>query len=304
MGWKQVLGIIFLLVVTVLLVLYWFFPFEEIKFNISNTGNSNFTLNNSLNSSMQFYDNMRYPGKDISYRIESCNLKKEDDMKTAFAILENLTALNFYPVSSKEEIHVTCDEKAKFEGSLFVAGEGGPINITRAENFNVIHNGAITLLRDSNCQKPNIAVHELLHALGFDHSENQNNIMYPVSKCSQQIGQDTLDTINLLYSFPSQPDLNFEGASASMKGRYLDVSFTVRNNGLNNSGQAEVIIYADNKSVKKISLEPIEIGAGRIVTLTNILVFQTSVSELKLRVVSDYEELDKENNEIMLKIKK
>ena len=65
---------------------------------------------------MQFYNNMRFPEPRISYRIENCPLQKADDMKNAFFTIENKTILRFYPVSNNEEILVTCDSKAKFEG--------------------------------------------------------------------------------------------------------------------------------------------------------------------------------------------
>ena len=304
MSWKTIFSLIFFLVVITLLLFYWFIPLEEINFEFSQPKNTNFTLNASLSENMQFYENMRYPSSDISYRIQDCPLKKSDDMKTAFNIIENKTLLNFYPVIANEEISVTCENKARVEGGLFIAGEGGPVNITRSENFNVIHKGSVLLIRESKCENPNIGIHELLHALGFDHSTNPNNIMYEVSKCNQEIGQDTINLLNWLYSFPSQPDLSFENASASMKGRYLDVSVTIKNNGLKESENTKIIIYADSKPLKEIELSSLEIGHGRIITLTNIFVLQRDIDELEFFINSDFEELNKDNNRITLEIKK
>lgn len=304
MSWKTIFSLIFFLVVITLLLFYWFIPLEEINFEFSQPKNTNFTLNASLSENTQFYENMRYPSSDISYRIQDCPLKKSDDMKTAFNIIENKTLLNFYPVIANEEISVTCENKARVEGGLFIAGEGGPVNITRSENFNVIRKGGILLIRESKCENPNIGIHELFHALGFDHSTNPNNIMYEVSKCRQEIGQDTINLLNWLYSFPSQPDLSFENASASMKGRYLDVSVTIKNNGLKESKNTKIIIYADSKPLKEIELDPLEIGHGRIITLTNIFVLQRDIDELEFFINSDFEELNKDNNRITLEIKK
>ena len=203
MGWKSILVSVIAVFLVLLLFFYWVFPLETIDFTFS-PKNSNFSLNSYGNESMQFYENMRYPSKDISYRIQGCTLQKADEMETAFDMIDNLTIINFYSVNNNEEISVTCDSKTRFEGDLFIAGEGGPINITKAGYFNVIQKGAITLIRESKCENPNVGIHELLHALGFDHSENPNNIMYPVSKCSQTIGQDISDMINELYSFQSR----------------------------------------------------------------------------------------------------
>ncbi|MBS3086128.1 matrixin family metalloprotease [Candidatus Pacearchaeota archaeon] len=303
MTWKTVLSLIFFIIVIALLVFYWFIPLGETEFRIFGPGHSNFTLNSSTEESMQFYENLRYSESRISYRIEDCTLEKADEMKNAFKEIESKTVLNFYSVSNNEEILITCESKTRFEGEFFIAGEGGPTNITQAGDFNVIHNGGIILLRDSRCERPNIAIHELLHALGFDHSKNPENIMYEVSRCGQEIGQDSINVINELYSVPSLPDLTFENASASMKGRYLDISMVVRNNGLKNSENAKIIVYADEDSVKELEIEALPIGSGKLITLTNIFVLQTSVSEIKLSIDYNPEELKKENNIISLKVK-
>jgi len=303
MLWKTALGFIFFIIVITLLVFYWFIPLGETEFKIFGPGHSNFTLNSSTEESMQFYENLRYSESRISYKIEDCTLQKADEMRNAFKQIEDVTILSFYPAEINEEISITCESRTRFEGELFVAGEGGPTNITQAGDFNVIHNGGIILLRDSRCEKPNVAIHELLHALGFDHSKNPENVMYEVSRCGQEIGQDTINIINELYSIPSLPDLSFENASASMKGRYLDVTMVVRNNGLKNSESAKIIVYADDKSIKELEIEALPIGSGKLITFTNIFVAQTSVDEIKLSIDYNPEELKKENNIISLKVK-
>lgn len=301
MGWKTILSIFFILVVVSLLVFYWFVPFGKIEFSAKPV-NSNFSVGNS--GEMQFYEHMRYPDSKISYHIYDCSLQKQNDMKYAFNIISNLTILNFYSVDSGEEISILCDEKNKFEGELFIAGEGGPTNITQSGKFNVILSGKILLIKDSSCPKPNIAVHELLHAMGFEHSANSENIMYPVSECEQTIGQDVINLLNQLYTIPNYPDLTFENVFAVMKGRYLDTNITVRNSGLTNSEDSKLVIYTDDKFLKEIELDPIKIGYGVTIKLTNVWVPKMSVNELEFFINYTSEELDKENNEIILKIKK
>ena len=104
MGWKVFFGFLFTLIVVFLLGVYWFLPFGytfEFEFIQKN---SNFTLSSNVNSSIdfQFYRNMRYPSKEISYRIDDCPLKKKDDIERAFDILENETFLSFSPVQIGE----------------------------------------------------------------------------------------------------------------------------------------------------------------------------------------------------------
>jgi len=281
-------------------MLYWFIPLGTNEFT-AKSGDSNFNLEN--NDSLQFYKNMRYPEREISYKISECTLQKKEDMQRAFEIIEEKTILNFYPTQVNEEISVTCDSKSKVERGLFIAGEGGPTNISIAGKFNVIFNGQILLIRKSSCSNPNIALHELLHALGFDHSLNQNNIMYSISNCAQTIGEDIIKLINELYLTPTYPDLLYQDVSAVMHGSYLDLNISIRNNGLKNSKDAKIIIYADEKLVKEIELEGLGVGYGRGIILENVWIKKRSVEKIEFFIDYDFSELDKENNKVVLELK-
>ncbi len=300
MGVKDILFILFALF-AISLMIFYFIPFGTITFS-SKTGNYNFSIGN-ISGDMQFYPNMRFPSNEISYKISDCNLQKQDDMEFAFEIMENLTPLRFYP-SNNEEITITCEERNRVDNGLFIAGEGGPTNITVAGNFNVITYGEILLIKESGCEKPNVALHELLHVLGFKHSSNPENIMYNVTSCAEIVGEDMIQLINSLYSIESNPDLAFEEASASMSGRFLSINFTVINVGLKNSEKSRVDFYADKNLIKKVDLESLEIGSGRIITMQNIFVTQLNVDELELSINSTFNEISKENNKLILEIKK
>ncbi len=307
MTWKSALSLIFFIIVIFLLVFYWIIPFEKIDFGTSEP-NYNFSINDSGQNSEgyvpQFYPNMRFPEKEISYSINDCPVSKENDMETAFGIVSNLTILSFYPSDGdgSPQIIVTCDSKTRIEGGLFIAGEGGPENVIRTSNFNVISSGKILLLRDSVCPQPNVGIHELLHVLGFNHSSNPENIMYPYSSCDQEIGEDIINTISLLYSFPSYPDLSVENASAVMNGKYLDANITLENSGLIDSESSALNIYADGEIVKKINVNELKVGYGREISLKNIFVLQLDVKEIRFEIDYPYNELGKTNNAVALKV--
>lgn len=290
------------IILLLFLAIYFFIPFGGDKY-LSSPINSNFSLNSSENSTLQFYPNMRFSTNQISYRISGCPLQKKSQMEEAFNILEDKTILEFYPFEYGEDILVTCSDEIQIENGLFLAGEGGPTNITVAGKFNVIFNGKILLIEDSRCEQPSVALHELLHVLGFDHSPNPNNIMYEINYCDQEISNDIIDYLNKLYSIPSQPDLVFEDISVIPRGRYLEINITIRNNGLKDSKKSNLTILADDKKIKEIEILPLEIGYGR---KTSLLVWAPQISIKKVEFVlnNDFSELDKLNNEVSINLKK
>ena len=284
----------------IFLMVFYFVPFNTIKFGVK-SGNYNFSIPEK-GKTMQFYPNMRFSSSEISYRISDCSLQKQNDMESAFGMIEDITPLVFYPLHSHEEIYITCQDKNIINEGMFIAGEGGPTNITMAGEFNVITHGEILLIRESVCQNPNVAMHELFHVLGFDHSENPENIMYSISDCEQTIGEDMIELINTLYSVPSKPDLVFGDASAIMSGRLLNINISVRNVGLSNADSSTITIYADGKVVKEINLVPISVGSG-IMTTGNIFISQININEIELVINNNFSEMSKDNNKIKLEIK-
>jgi len=298
---KKILSFLIGLFLISLIVLYWIFPMNSIDFNFNS--NSNFSIQSE--EEMQFYPNMRFPSKSISYKVdEGCSLQKKQDATQAFEILQESTSLSF-KASENALIQVYCEKRSKREGldkGFFIAGEGGPTNVTIGKYFNVIQGGEIILMKNSDCERPNVAIHELLHVLGFNHSDNSNNIMYPVSKCKQTIGQDILDKIDKLYSYPSLPDLEFEHASAKMKGRVLDLNMTIKNQGLADAGSFEIIVYGDGKEIKRIESEGIDIGYSQKITIVNNFISRLKIENMEFSIKANFEEINKDNNKIVLEM--
>ncbi len=306
MRWARFLFIALVLIIVVLLLIYFFIPIGTIELSPSGFLQNSSVVNNSFgDSNLQFYDNMRYRSKEISYKIyDECTLQKKNDMELALDIISNSTILEFYPVVYGEEISITCSEDNIIHGNTFIGGEGGVTNVTIAGDFNIIFNGKVLLIRDAICPTPNIAIHELLHALGFDHSENPNNIMYATYDCSQTIGTEIPDFLNEIYSFPEKPDVVFENVEAVMHGKYLDANISLRNNGIAFAPESTLVISADGKEINKMGISSLGIGYGRKITFTNLWVNKISVEELEFSIESDFDELSKINNVYTLSVKK
>jgi len=257
-------------------------------------------------TSKQFYDNMRFRDKKISYKIGSaCDAKKNLEVEEVFSILESKTLLDFYPASSDSgaEITIFCSEiepEPEREG-YFVAGEGGPSEVINTTLYGVILSGEASFFREEKCDSANIALHEILHVLGFDHNNNPDSILFPTLDCDQTLDNSIVDDINLLYSVESAPDLKIVDVSATKSGRYLDFSIEVINQGLQDADNVVLNIYADDEFVKNFDLDKIKIGTKKFLDVTNLKI---SRSDKKIAFVVDANnvgnELFENNNKIEL----
>lgn len=259
---------------------------------------NNFTFSNES----QFYPNTRYRDKVISYHIEDvCDNRKREDMIGAFDKISSRTVLTFVENKENPEITVLCSEippESSGKGHI-VAGEGGPSEIVNATQFSVVLSGKISLFRSEKCDEPMIATHELLHALGFDHTNNTRSIMYPVSDCSQIIDRKIVDEINKLYSIPSYADLKIEDLAASKKGRYLNFNINISNIGLADSFNSSLEVYSDGSKIKEFEMNEIEIGTKKIFSVENVKFFGEGKA-IDFVVSTNESEITKENNRVRL----
>src|SRR3989344_864414 len=91
--------ILFLLLFTGIYFIWLNLPQETLEFE-TYTGNISQNLPENSN---QFYPNMRYVDRSISYFLsETCSLKKQIDFEMAIKILESRTILSFYKSENPE----------------------------------------------------------------------------------------------------------------------------------------------------------------------------------------------------------
>ena len=254
---------------------------------------------------IQFYPNMRFKESRISYRLESaCTQSKFQNIERAFSILSDKTDIEFYSTREEPEIKVLCSEiemRAEEKGH-FIAGEGGPSEIINTTNFAVILNGKMSLYRDEKCDEPKIAIHEILHVLGFDHYNNPKSILYPVTGCDQEIDDEIVELINKLYSVPSYPDLIIDRVSAIKSGRYLSFDINITNAGLQDSIGSTLNVYSDDDKAANFDIGELEIGTKKVISVQNVRV-PSSSTIIRFEVDSDDKnEISLENNEAELKL--
>lgn len=254
---------------------------------------------------LQFYPNMRYQDKIITYKIEdACSEQRTQDVEQAFRTIQAATILQFTQTTLNPEISILCSklpEPTQEQKNYFIAGEGGPTSVINTSLYAVIFNGSISLFREESCEQPLIAIHELLHALGFDHSQNKKSIMYPISDCKQVITQEIINEINQLYQGISLPDLRIEKVTATKSGRYIGFNITVLNQGLQDINQAQLVLTANNENVKTFELNEIEIGTSKFLTVSNLAGPRT-FNQLTFQVISTQPELSLENNQVTLSL--
>jgi len=268
--------------------------FEAYHANISNE----FPIN-----SYQFYANMRYPDKTITYSLaESCSDVKKRDFRRATEKLEKLTVLDFKEATSGQ-IEITCSRvapKATNEDH-FIAGEGGPTEIINSTIYAIITSGQISLYRKEECDTPQVAVHEILHALGFNHNSNKESIMYPVTECEQTVDANIINSINSLYKAPSKGDLVIENIRANKTGKYLNFRAVITNQGLKKITNSSLKLIVDNKIINEYVIGELDLGTKKSLETTNIVI-PRDTQEITLIIETEDEEILKTNNKAKINI--
>lgn len=299
---KTILYVIFIIFLVVAgFYIYYLFPGEEVELVVEEN-NQSIKEFIDYGTTPVLYENLRFKESRISYFIENtCSKKRKDSVKEAFSIFEDKVGnINFYEVNFEgAEIRVRCsNEEIELEDSLVAAGEGGPSTIIDNGEFKVIENANILLYKDQKCDKPVVEIHEIGHVLGFNHSSNENNIMYPVSKCGQELDSNTIRILRELYAIESLGDAYIEYLSARKSGSRLDFDIVVKNIGLKKIDNLKLEIEANGRMIKEIDLDDLEVGYSRTLNATNLRLFSRNIKEINFVLDKDnlIREINEENN--------
>lgn len=315
------IGAIFALAFVVLASVFLFYYIKQEKAAVPFINEINSNLTSSITSTTPprvfasnplLFANIRWAKMPLSVYIvaENCTSQQAQEVTDAEGIwyqkTNGLISFTGASSSSNADVVVDCltDASSIREGRTIVrkVGEGGPSSVYDTGMFNLTTKGKIYLFSSAaGCTQPIIAIHEMGHVLGLDHSENPSSVMYPYEDCDQKITPDIISTLQALYSYPAKSDLYFSQASASQKDFYLSINMTIKNEGLVPSAPAFVSVQVNGKEVKSIPLDSIKPAQGYEYSLTNLFV-SNQVSELKLAIDTQNatDELLKTNNIVTL----
>lgn len=301
--WVVLLIFLVSLFFTTIYILYLNWPGELQEFTF--IGSKEKDINYS--TSQQFYENMRFPDNLITYNFkEECDGEKILNAQEAFLILEEETILEFEKSSTNPQILIFCSDISPepSEEGYFVAGEGGPTEVINTTLYGAILSGKLSLYRDESCDKPNIAIHEILHVLGFEHNNNPDSILYPELDCQQKIDNYIIEDLNHLYSISGKPDLKISSVNAGKEGRYLSFDIEIINRGLVDISNTGLRVYSEGDFVKEFPLENIGIGVKKTLHVENLKI--TRFDE-RISFILDEEDLISEifedNNQVELTLK-
>ncbi|MBI2545465.1 MAG: matrixin family metalloprotease [Candidatus Aenigmarchaeota archaeon] len=282
--------------------------------HILETNHTKFTLPPESSYSLT----LRWNHSPLKVYIDTSSLsnpKYADDFKNALNIWSSTEKiLSFSITNNRSDADISVEWVSSLGSKSTDTLGNTDVKFVNTSTFNVIQNAHIQLLTKSNSDRlagidmTNLALHEIGHAIGLNHSADEVDVMYPVlnvpSSQVKQITQSDLQKLSTAYSSPAKPDLvatNAEVTKFTVRKLttyyYANMTMTILNNGLTDSTPTSFLIKADGSNVKQLDISAIPIGDRLNIELGNLNIDHNFKSiEIVLDPNNSVDELNESNN--------
>lgn len=245
--------------------------------------------------------------------IKQKNPEYADDARQALDIWQDTRLVSFSIVNNpKADVTIKWVTSLK-EKSLDTLGNT-EIKLINVSKFGIMQNATIELLAKSESRElssndmVNLALHEIGHALGLQHT-NKDDIMNPVliipSKNIISVSPNDISNLLELYKDPVKPDLKIIGINATKStftrlGQnyfYLNISIDVQNAGLSNAENFNMQFAADNLVVNEGTQSMLEPGNILSIFQGNLKIDRNFTSvQVSIDPENKIDELNETNN--------
>ena len=152
------------------------------------------------NRSEMSVPNSKWSHTNLTYKInEKCSDVQTSSIDLAFYYIEQNTSLNFLEVPIISSSDITLDCPSPLDNGML--GLSLIIPYPRLHDV-IIYKSYIWFYGEHKVCPDKIAMHEILHSLGFDHNKNDKSILYSYAgdECDRmEVNQYFYDELNEVY---------------------------------------------------------------------------------------------------------